>query len=61
MALILVEEYNSIVGTIEVHKIANGTGFVVKIIGLDSTISEQRFSQEQEVRDFIADITNNRE
>lgn len=58
MALVLIEEYTSIVGTIEVHKIANGTGFVVRITGLDSTISEQRFATEQEAKDFVKDITN---
>ena len=57
MALVLVEEHTSIVGTIELHKIANGTGFVVKVMGLDSTVSEQRFGTEQEARDFVKDIT----
>jgi hypothetical protein len=58
MALVLVEEYTSIVGAMELHKIANGTGFVVKVIGFDSTMSEQRFDTEQEARDFLKDITN---
>ena len=57
MALVLVEEHTSIIGTMELHKIANGTGFVVKVIGLDSTMSEQRFDTEQEARDFLKDIT----
>jgi len=58
MALVLVEEYTSIVGAMELHKIANGTGFIVKVIGFDSTMSEQRFDTEQEARDFLKDITN---
>jgi hypothetical protein len=58
MALVLVEEHTSIIGTMELHKIANGTGFVVKVIGFDSTMSEQRFDTEQEARDFLKDITN---
>jgi hypothetical protein len=57
MALVLVEEHTSIIGTMELHKIANGSGFVVKVIGLDSTMSEQRFDTEQEARDFLKDIT----
>lgn len=58
MALVLVEEYSSIVGSIELHKIANGSGFVVKYFGLDSTVSEQRFDTEEQARDFVKDITN---
>jgi len=58
MALVLVEEYSSIVGMIELHKVANGSGFVVKYFGLDSTVSEQRFGTEEEARDFVKDITN---
>lgn len=58
MALVLIEEYNSIVGLIEIHKIANGSGFVVKYFGLDSTVSEQKFATEEEARDFVKSITN---
>lgn len=58
MALVYQSEYNGTRNSAQVFKIANGSGWVVQVFGMDSTMKEHRFDDEFSANEFADMITS---